>query len=293
MNPADRAGSGPADPLLQRSVVPDAAPGPGESVLPQHQQDAAEPRSQQDQQLTVNLGAGPDRELVRLVRAHGKGSPIALAFEVELKDAGVGALLMLYRKRMLFRRLESLNVFVPHETPLGFREALRPLVYLAVYEAVPIFIDDFVLGGRWDPRKASLRTAVVNACLCRFGSEYRRFCTQENHYQRFRVDLTKTGDYDELESSTAGTYTPRPPLGPEERAMRTAELEWLLSIRSISPLDKMILIREAQGYSHQEIAVEFGLKPSTVESRLRRAKKKVADVKERENEDRRDQGKDG
>jgi RNA polymerase sigma factor (sigma-70 family) len=235
--------------------------------------------------LIVDLRVEPEKRLVQLVRAHGKGSELALEFEVELKDAGLGALHSLYKKKLLFRRLDSLGVLVAHNPPVVFWESFRSLAYLAVYTAVPKFIDEYVFGDeKWDPARASLRTTMVNACLCQFGNEYRRFCTQEDHNRKIRVDLTKTGEYEELEPDATGAYAPRSPLGPEERALRTAALEWILSIRSISPEDKMILIREAQGYSHREIGAEFTLKPSTVESRLRRCKKKIAEIKERRGE---------
>jgi RNA polymerase sigma factor (sigma-70 family) len=230
-------------------------------------------------ELAFALGIEPEKQMVRLVRAHGRGSPIARQFKEEMQDAGVGSLHMLYRNKLLFRRLDSLGVFVSHYPPEGFREAFRSLVHLAVYTAVPVFVEDYVFKEKWDPAKASLRTVLINACLCQFGNEYRRFCTQEDHGRKIRVDLTKTGEYDELEQDANSPYAPRSPLGPEERALRMADLEWILSISSISPEDKMILIREAQGYNHRQIGEEFNLKASTVESRLRRLKKKIAGIK--------------
>lgn len=245
---------------------------------------APDPAQERNPPLIVDLRIVSDKQLVRHVRSHGGGSAVAREFEDELKDAGIGAIHTLLKNKTLFRRLDALKIFVPHQPPAGFWDAFRSLVYLAVYTAVPVFIDEYVFDGKWDPNKGSLRTAVVNACLCQFGVEYRRFCTEEGHRKTIRIDLTKTGEYDELEPDTTGPYAPRSSLGPEERALRIAALEWILSIRSISPEDKMILIREAQGYNHQEIGAEFNLKPATVGSRLRRLKVKIAEIKERRGE---------
>jgi DNA-directed RNA polymerase specialized sigma24 family protein len=280
------ANTRPAAAPSRHPVLAVAAGGDGQRILNLHETMHgaaaaldAEHTNSGNGPLTVDLQPESEKRLASLLRAHGRGSELALEFEVAFKDAGVGALHSLHKNKLLFRRLDSLGVLVPRTPPVGFRESFRSLVYLAVYTAVPTFIDEYLFGEKWDPAKVSLRTAMVNACLCQFGNEYRRFCTQEDHNRKIRVDLTKTGEYDELEPDATGAYAPRSPLGPEGRALRTAALERVLSIRSISSEDKMILIREAQGYSHQEIAAEFTLKPSTVESRLRRAKKKIAEAK--------------
>ena len=211
-----------------------------------------------------------DQRVIDLVRAAGAESKLAGDLQKEFCDLGFGTLVSLDSKALLFRRLVKMRIFLPPPPP-AYRSESRALIYLSVYTAAPDFMVDYVFGDEWDPRRASLHTCFVNACLCQFAREYRRYVSEERRSRGEEPDFE-----DQFEPDIRQHYAPRPPPDPQVQVIDRTEIERLLSI-DMSPHDKIMFVRTAQGFSQAEIADELGLTKRAVSSRMRRNRKRIAD----------------
>jgi DNA-binding CsgD family transcriptional regulator len=210
-----------------------------------------------------------DAEIIRLVRTAGRSSQMANDLLHEFREQGVGMLLLLYKRGQLFRRLTRLRIYVPTPVPHGFHAAAGSLLHLSVYEAVPVFIDKFIFGDEWDPsRSSSLKTCLVNTCLYQFSIEYRRFCRSEGRKQLEVVDEINKDSAQQPLWSQAGVDT-------DDRFDQNEHINELILSKSLIPEEKLLLIRNIQGFTQREIADEFGITEAAASSRIRRLKKKL------------------
>jgi RNA polymerase sigma factor (sigma-70 family) len=244
----------------------------GASPLPVTERGVADKRvPPPSAQMRTKVTGKVDAELVELVRRAGPGSKAALELEHELKDLGVGVLQKLHTDSMLFRALVKLKIYLP-DPPASYRKDMRTLVHLAVYSALPVFMARYVFDGEFDPSKASLKTSFTNACLIAFGKEYRRYIREERKLPGYEPETTEEYQADERQH-----YAPRPDPSPEIRVINRAETERLLS-SGMRPQDVIMFIRTAQGFSQKEIADELGITEATVSNRMRRSRKRIANL---------------
>lgn len=230
--------------------------------------------SNERDRVTANV----DREVINRVRAAGTESRLARELEKVLFDLGYGTLANLNSKGALFRRLSQMRVYLP-PPPLDFKREQKALIYFAVRTAWPGFAKGYIFGEEWDESRASLHTCFVNACLLRFAAEYRRYCAEERPTRGEEPESE-----DQFEPDARQYYAPRPPPDPQAQVVNSAEIQRLLSIRDMSPQDKIMFIRSAQGWTHAEIGVELGLTESAVSARMHRNRKRIADQKKRDGE---------
>lgn len=208
-----------------------------------------------------------DQRLVDLVRSAGEGSPPAEEIQRVLCDAGIGTLVKYYNQDVLFRRFTRLHIYLPAQPP-NFRTEARAIIYLSVHTAAPRFMVKYVFGDAWDPQRASLLTCFVNACMLQFATEYRRYCGEE---RPTKGEEPQTED--DFEPDPRQHYAPRPPPDTHEQVVNRIEVERLLSM-DMSPRDKIMFIRTAQGFSQREIAQELGMTEKAVSTRMRRNRRK-------------------
>jgi DNA-directed RNA polymerase specialized sigma24 family protein len=222
--------------------------------------------------VTHEVTSSVDQRIIDLVREAGAESKLANDLEKELKDFGFGTIIGLNSKNLLFRRLTKMRIYLPRP-PTDYRKEARALIYLSVHTVSPPFMVNYVFGESWDPMKSSLRTCFVNACLCQFGVEYRQYCKEERHSKGEEPEFE-----DQFESDFRQHYAPRPSPDPQVQAVDRTEIERLLSV-DMSPKDKIMFIRTAQGFSQKEIADELGMSERAVSSKMRRNRKRIADLK--------------
>jgi len=113
----------------------------------------------------------------------------------------------------------------------------------------------------------------INACM-----DFLRSSSRKKH-----ISLS---EYDEEDTYERQTAIPDDPAnGPEMRSEKKdeAELVWR-AIESLNPIHKRIIIlRDIDGYSYDEIAEMLDLEEGTVKSRINRARKAIKEYLEKRN----------
>lgn len=205
-----------------------------------------------------------DIEVVQRARAAGRGSYEARYLEDTLREVGLGTLINLQRKNLLFTELAKRNIRLAAPRPVFLAHA-RSVYFLSVLGASRRFMNEAVFGGGWSPAMgASLRTFFVNRCLYSFAEEYQRFYREERSPHEISV-----ATYLDLEAP-AGSRLDRqgPPPNPEDVAVARDEIERLLEGANETAATMFFLT--AEGYTQKEIAEVLGITAEAVSSAMRR-----------------------
>jgi DNA-directed RNA polymerase specialized sigma24 family protein len=161
-------------------------------------------------------------------------------------------------------------------SPILSQEIPR-LSWIAAHAAVPPFMTAYIFGDEWDPTRASLRGCFINASLLAFGREYHQFLQEESPPREF---LTSTG---EIEQDDDNPLVRLYATAAEEDALRAQEIERILDAE-LSPEDKLMFIRMAQGFKQRTIAEELGISEAAVSTRMRRNRTKFTDRRHEDGE---------
>lgn len=250
-------------------------PGTTESYFDESREDQLEPEQ------SGSVVRATDTQIIELVRREGPHSRAAASLEKSLQDLGIGTLTKWSSQELLLPRLRRRQIYLP-APPLSYKREARTLIYISVRDASPIFMIEYIFGDKWVRGRASLHTCFVNACLCRFAKEFRRYCREERPSLQLDDNDSDTG----VEPDGRYSINQRMVADPLGYVLAREEIESVLLSAGLAAADMMMFIRTSQGFSQKEIGDELGLTESAVSTRMRRNRIKIA-------EHRRDHGTDG
>jgi DNA-directed RNA polymerase specialized sigma24 family protein len=188
-----------------------------------------------------------DEQLLAALRATGLRGPAFDGFVARIIDYATGVSWKMVREEEIWTELAKIDRPRTRPTYWGERDK-EQLVEDSVTDGYLDFHQNVLVGGRWDPTRASLNTLFVRYCLSRFA----------DHYQAWqRQSLARLGRQAQRDPEFRG-----PQQAPSAERVALAKQ----AVTELSPEQ----FAHGAGYSHKEIGQMLGISDRAVEGRLYR-----------------------